>query len=165
MPGLRADSYHATATRTQGTLLNFLGGIVLVSAFYFCRLSQAQSRNQLTGTLPRGAIDIRSLPGDVRSRKTELGGRWSDLTSLKRLFLNDNQFSGKIPPELLLGLSGTLVQMDVGNNRLEGSIPSEIGKMMKLEQIDAQGNRITGTLPAEMNRMFPDIRLNLTNNL
>lgn len=79
--------------------------------------------------------------------------------------MNDNLFTGKIPSELLLGLSPNLVQLDVGNNRFEGSIPSEIGKMSILEQIDAQGNRLSGTLPAEMNRMYPDVQLNLTNNL
>jgi Leucine-rich repeat (LRR) protein len=66
---------------------------------------------------------------------------------------------------MFLGLSGSLVQLDVGNNLLEGPIPSEIGKMSRLERIDAQGNRLSGTLPVEMNRMYPDIQLNLTNNL
>jgi hypothetical protein len=79
--------------------------------------------------------------------------------------LNDNQFSSTIPTSFLLGLSGSLVELDIGNNIFHGTIPPVIGKMTKLERIDAQSNRLNGTLPIEMNRMYHDIQLNLTNNL
>jgi hypothetical protein len=97
--------------------------------------------------------------------KPVVGGKWGNLDQLKSLFLNDNLLTGPIPPEMLFGLSGNLVELDLGHNNLNGTLSSLLGKMTKLERIDAQANRLEGPLPHEMNRMYPDIQLNLTNNL
>jgi Leucine-rich repeat (LRR) protein len=91
--------------------------------------------------------------------------KWGNLANLTALFLNDNKLTGQLEPSILLGLGPSLLEMDIANNQLTGTIPSLLGKMTKLERIDAQNNMFTGTLPSEMNRMYPDIELNLTNNL
>ena len=93
------------------------------------------------------------------------GGRWSNLVQLKTLLLHDNELEGTIPKDFLQGLSSSLEELDLGNNLLVGSIPSSIGKMTKLERFDVHNNELNGTLPSEMNRMYPDVQLNLTNNL
>ena len=90
---------------------------------------------------------------------------WPDLVNLEKLYLDHNQLRGTVPYELPKGLGDTLKELDLGNNHLEGSLPSSLGKMTALESLDVHGNRLTGSLPAEMNRMFPDVQLNLTENL
>jgi Leucine-rich repeat (LRR) protein len=107
------------------------------------------SNNQFSGLLPTDSN----------------GGKWSDLSHLTALLLNDNLLHGTLPPELLVGLGKNLVTLDVGHNKLDGEIPSEIGKMQKIVTFNAQGNLLKGSLPSEMNRMFPEVQLNLTNNL
>ena len=71
---------------------------------------------------------------------------------------------GMLPPELFVGLANNLVVLDVGNNVLAGTIPSEIGKMQHLVTLNAEANSLEGSFPVEMNRLSPDLQLNLTNN-
>ena len=56
-------------------------------------------------------------------------------------------------------------RLDISNNAITGSIPSEIGQMSSLRRVLAQNNKLVGTLPSEMNRMDPNLQLNLTGNL
>lgn len=129
------------------------------------------SNNKMTGPIPRGddilPDDIRNLPGAVHPRKgpKPIGVKWGNLANLTGLYLNDNAFTGTLPPTLIFGVGPSLIEIDIGNNFISGQIPTLIGKMTNLERIDAQNNLFNGTLPSEMNRMHPDIQLNLTNNL
>ena len=120
------------------------------------------SANAFTGRIPRGD-DI--LPGDDEHVAERVGARWGDLTNLTTIYLNDNKLTGTLSASFLYGLAPSLVEMDIANNLLTGQLPTLLGKMAKLERIDAQNNAFNGTLPSEMNRMYPDIQLNLTNNL
>jgi Leucine-rich repeat (LRR) protein len=114
-----------------------------------------QSYNQLTGSIPSGEIS--------RDDNTKSG--WSNLDRLDILFLDQNQITGTIPYDFLDGLSSSLEELDLGSNNLVGSLPSALGKMTMLEMLDVHGNQLTGRLPPEMNRMYPDVELNLTDNL
>ena len=120
------------------------------------------SANAFTGSIPRGD-DI--LPEDDEHVSERVGARWGDLTNLTTIYLNDNKLTGHLEPTFLYGLAPSLVEMDIANNMLTGQLPTLLGKMAKLERIEAQNNAFNGTLPSEMNRMYPDIQLNLTNNL
>ena len=59
-------------------------------------------------------------------------------------------------------LSGRL---DLSHNQLSGTIGTELGLMTNLTKIDAVGNKLTGHLPDEMLNMYPNLRLNFTDNL
>jgi Leucine-rich repeat (LRR) protein len=124
------------------------------------------SDNYLTGHLPSGD---EILPDDRHNNNTagtnDGGKRWSDLSKLTNLALNNNHLTGPLIPQLLLGLSKSLVELDIGYNKFNGTISPVIGKLTQLQRLYAQGNFLSGTLPPEMNRMNPDIHLNLTNNL
>ena len=66
------------------------------------------------------------------------------LSTLKALYLNDNQLSGTIPPELS-DLS-SLTQLSLRNNRLSGTIPASLGNLF-LEFARFANNAFTGCVP------------------
>ena len=112
-----------------------------------------QSHNQLTGTIP-----------SIEQSLTQGERGWSSLSALAILSLDHNQISGTIPYDFLQGLGGSLEVLELGTNQLQGPLPSSIARMTRLEVLDVHGNELTGKLPHEMNQMFPDVRLNLTDN-
>ena len=120
------------------------------------QIKSMQSYNQLTGSIPSG---------ESSSNSNNTKSEWSNLDVLGILFLDHNQISGTIPYDFLDGLSSSLEVLDLGCNNLVGSLPSALGKMTILEILDVHGNQLTGRVPPEMNRMYPDVQLNLTDNL
>ncbi len=106
----------------------------------------------MTGTIPSWDED-------------ETDASWSKLSLLESLFLDHNQISGSIPYDLFHGLGSTLEEINLGRNKLIGSLPSSLSKMQFLVSMDAHGNQLTGKLPHEMNQMSPNLELNLTDNL
>ena len=61
------------------------------------------------------------------------------------LFLNNNQLTGSIPPEI--GNLTNLTSLYLYDNQLTGSIPSEIGNLTKLTGLYLFYNQITGSIP------------------
>ena len=64
------------------------------------------------------------------------------------LYLNDNQLSGEIPPEL--GGLSNLEELVLYQNRLSGEIPAKLGSLANLERLELQGNQLSGEIPAEL---------------
>ena len=67
------------------------------------------------------------------------------MTNLLGLYLNDNQLTGSIPPEI--GNLTNLVHLSLSNNQLTGSIPSEIGNLTNLYYLDLRNNQLSGIIP------------------
>lgn len=61
------------------------------------------------------------------------------------LNLSNNQLSGSIPTEIR-GLSN-LVTLNLSNNNISGTIPTAIGQLAALEMLDLQHNNIVGQIP------------------
>ena len=81
---------------------------------------------------------------------------------LERLFLNGNQLTGPIPPEL--GHTSTLLTLRLNGNRLTGNIPPELGSLPRLEDLWLANNQLTGNIPAELGQLSRLKKLNLSNN-
>ena len=67
------------------------------------------------------------------------------------LNLGDNQLEGSIPPEL-----GNLVRLeflDLDRNGLSGAIPPELGNLAQLEFVTLQANQLSGPIPAELTNL------------
>ena len=66
------------------------------------------------------------------------------------LFLNENELSGEVPPELgnLLNLN----HLDLGSNSLSGTIPSEIGNLLNLSILSMASNSLSGQIPPELGK-------------
>jgi len=115
---------------------------------------------ELTGTLPSEIGNMKSLDrfdvgSDDSDRKGFLTGAIPDeiynkCTTLWRLDLSNNEFSGTIPA-IIKNLS-QLSKFDIRNNKFGGSIPPQMGSISSLKEMYVQGNvpGITGTLPNEL---------------
>ena len=74
-----------------------------------------------------------------------------NLASLVTLSLHDNQLSGSIPPEL--GNLANLEYLYLDGNQLSGSIPSELGNLANLEYLYLDGNQLSGSIPSELGNL------------
>ena len=81
------------------------------------------------------------------------------LINLQGLSLYGNQLTGPIPPELgsLINLQG----LSLGNNQLTGPIPPELGSLINLQYLDLEINKLTGPIPPELGGLTALQRLNL----
>jgi len=69
------------------------------------------------------------------------------LTKLEKLNIQQNQFSGSLPPELISKWT-KLTIASMGNNFITGSIPSEmLTNWSSIKTIGLENNLMTGTLP------------------
>jgi Leucine-rich repeat (LRR) protein len=70
------------------------------------------------------------------------------LKQLRELFLDDNDFTGTIAPEI-----GQLVNANylaLAENHLTGVIPSTFGMMSNLQRLDLQFNNLVGRVPQQL---------------
>jgi Leucine-rich repeat (LRR) protein len=70
------------------------------------------------------------------------------LTSLRSLFANFNEFSGRLPAAI--GDFFFLTDLYLYENNLGGPIPSEIGKLVNLQSLALGDNAWSGSLPVEI---------------
>lgn len=77
-----------------------------------------------------------------------------DRTDLEELDLSDNALSDSLPSEL--GRLVNLRVLDVSGNRMTG-LPAEVGRLRELEVLDVSNNKLTG-LPLEIGGL-PKLRL------
>ena len=61
------------------------------------------------------------------------------------MYLEDNQLTGPIPPEI--GNLSELAVLSLNNNKLTGSVPPELGNLGKLELIRLSDNLLEGAVP------------------
>ena len=67
------------------------------------------------------------------------------------LDLSDESLSGSIPPAL--GDLDQLENLDLAENQLSGSIPPELGNLAQLENLNLSGNELSGSIPPELGNL------------
>ncbi|KAA8515098.1 hypothetical protein F0562_018115 [Nyssa sinensis] len=96
-----------------------------------------------------GKVQILDLNG------LSLGGllapELGNLTHLKSLVLNKNQFFGAIPEEI--GGLSMLEVLDLRDNNLSGNIPAEIGGLQSLKCLLLCNNKFEGSIPPELGKL------------
>ena len=78
------------------------------------------------------------------------------------LDLTDNELTGTIPSELS-NLS-SLERLNLFNNELTGTIPSELGNLASLQRLNLFNNQLTGTIPSELGNLSSLLELGLSGN-
>ncbi|KAG7964606.1 hypothetical protein I3843_09G178800 [Carya illinoinensis] len=85
------------------------------------------------------------------------------LTNLKYLFLSQNKINGSIPPEI--GMLKDLTYLSLTSNMLVGPIPSTIGHLTNLESLFLTDNKINGSIPPEIGMLKNLTTLYLSSNM
>ena len=80
-----------------------------------------------------------------------------------KLYLNNNKLSGTMPTEL--GNLTKLVWFYLNTNNLNGTIPTELGTLTKVQNFALNNNQLSGTIPAELGSLtdLRDLFLNENN--
>ncbi|KAH7861324.1 hypothetical protein Vadar_024601 [Vaccinium darrowii] len=108
------------------------------------------SNNLLSGVLPDYFATRCASLYIIRLSNNNLSGKLSpiafNLTTLGRLYLDRNNFSGNIPESLSLITLGTL---DVSDNHFSGDLPRWIGNLTSLDELLMPKNHFHGSIPLE----------------
>ncbi|KAJ7009019.1 hypothetical protein NC653_007614 [Populus alba x Populus x berolinensis] len=126
----------------------------------------ALADNQLSGELPLSLSNLSKI-ADMGLSENSLSGEisptlisnWTELISLQ---VQNNLFSGNIPPEI--GKLTMLQYLFLYNNSFSGSIPPEIGNLKELSSLDLSGNQLSGPLPPTLWNLKNLQTLNLFSN-
>ena len=94
-------------------------------------------------------------------------GEWHGVTvdsggNVTRLDLGDNRLTGTIPEEL--GNLSSLTYLDLLGNQLTGEIPSDLGSLSNLEGLHVSENQLTGPIPPGLGGLSNLQRLYLNDN-
>ena len=86
----------------------------------------------------------------------------TSLTTLRGLFLGQNQIVGTIP--LKLATMMRLEMLWVNDNLITGEFPSQVGNMKRLREVNFHNNRLQGTIPSEVGKLTKLRLFNLGSN-
>ena len=116
------------------------------------------SDNRLEGDLPSRLFTLNHLRNIDLSNNLYTGNidtRFYRLPALEILRLSGNQHTGSIPLTLTQGtLQNTLRTLDLSSNQLTGGIPSEISRLTNLRYLDLSMNpNLEGTIPTSITTM------------
>jgi len=166
-----------SANALRGALPRALGNLSKLEVLYLGE-SGIESRNDFVGPIPDSWMGLKalkhlSLAGNARIQGevpdwlvNNLGDSLEELTlsgcgltgsippnvdQLKRLFvldLGENKLSGSIPIESLSRLR-ELRHVRLANNKLTGALDSSVSKLAHLETFDVSDNALAGDLPLE----------------
>jgi Leucine-rich repeat (LRR) protein len=68
------------------------------------------------------------------------------------LWMDDNSLGGTIPGESL-SVHTDIASLSLSDNKIEGTLPTEIGQLTNMEQMWFFGNYITGEIPSEIGQL------------
>ncbi|KAL7193784.1 hypothetical protein ACSBR2_025417 [Camellia fascicularis] len=130
-------------------------------------------RNLFTGPIPKslGNLNlIERLKLEGNQLTTEPGSTQlsfitalTNCTSLQKLFVGENKFSGTIPNSIG-NFSMSLQVLDVSECQLMGQIPKEIGSLRNLNELSLAGSNLNGNIPSTIGGIERLQRLHLSAN-
>ncbi|XP_042499522.1 MDIS1-interacting receptor like kinase 1 [Macadamia integrifolia] len=134
-----------TRLRRLGLSGNFFSGEIPTSIGSLFALEELYlDHNQLQGSIPASFKGLSSLKR-LELQGNKLSGEFPDLGPLKNLtFLDasDNAISGGVP----VGLPGSLIEISMRNNSLDGNLTEKIGDLGFLQVMDLSHNQLSGTV-------------------
>ncbi|XP_057483878.1 probable LRR receptor-like serine/threonine-protein kinase At3g47570 [Actinidia eriantha] len=130
--------------------------------------------NKLSGSIPNSIagltlIEFLNLGNNLFSKESsspelEFITSLTNCKYLTELFINDNPLNGTLP--ISIGnLSASLERFEVGNSRIMGNIPREIGNLTNLISLVLSGNSLTGFIPESLERLRKLQLLGLETNI
>ncbi|CAL9091834.1 unnamed protein product [Musa textilis] len=155
---------------------NHLHGIIPPTLGRLSRLERLHlERNQFVREIPATIGNLSSLVElDLSGNyfMGEIPATLGNLSRLDSLLLHTNELYGSIPPSLgkcpldklnlasnhltgevpkeILSIPTLSIFINVSNNSLVGSLPSELGNLKSIETIDVSNNRLSGEIPGSI---------------
>ncbi|KAM3360922.1 LRR receptor-like serine/threonine-protein kinase RGI5 isoform X1 [Capsicum galapagoense] len=137
-----------TLTRFAANQNQFVGNIPLGITTYLRNLDL--SFNNLNGTIPQDLLSPLNLQFvDLTSNNLEGPVPANISVNVIRLRLGQNSLNGLFP-SASFGSLHSLTYLELDNNQLSGSIPSELGKCKKLALLNLAQNNLSGVIPVEL---------------
>ncbi|KAK9078579.1 hypothetical protein SSX86_002636 [Deinandra increscens subsp. villosa] len=122
--------------------------------------------NKLSGPIPNVIGNLSLLISLYLNNNMLEGAIPSSLGNCQRLielYLNDNKLNGKIPSQLLQ-LSSMSIELDLSQNNLFGSLPTNVGDLKMLGILDLSHNNISGNIPSSLSGCASLSRLSFRGN-
>ncbi|KAG8364916.1 hypothetical protein BUALT_Bualt18G0048500 [Buddleja alternifolia] len=137
------------------------------------------SNNSLTGEIPKGLTELKSLisensyssslntstgiPLFVKRNQSASGLQYNQASSFPpSILLSNNRINGTIWPEI--GKLRQLHVLDLSRNIITGTIPSSISNMVNLETLDLSYNNLHGSIPSSFNQLTFLSKFSVANN-
>ncbi|KAJ0971296.1 hypothetical protein J5N97_019255 [Dioscorea zingiberensis] len=133
---------------------NFSGGIPVETLTSFPDLITLEfAFNNLSGELPDTLskltkLELLDLSSNGFSSSIPSGLCQTPATSLRELYLQNNHFTGLIPPSL--SNCSKLVSLDLSFNYIRGAIPASLGSLSHLRDLIMWQNLLSGEIPGEL---------------
>ena len=114
--------------------------------------------NKLTGTLPEGMSNLERIKdldfsdNHFSGPLPALSGGSRKLVDLENVYWDRNRLTGSIPESMLKDMPN-LEYLDVGDNKLAGSLPVALFELPQLRYIHVRNNTLTGSFPTNMASM------------
>ncbi|KAJ6752049.1 hypothetical protein OIU85_002468 [Salix viminalis] len=137
------------------------------------------SNNSLTGEIPQSLTQLKSLisannssphltasagiPLYVKRNQSASGLQYNQASSFPpSILLSNNRINGTIPPEV--GRLKDLHVFDLSRNNIMGTIPSSFSEMENLEILDLSSNNLYGSIPPSLEKLTFLSKFSVANN-
>ncbi|XP_068653696.1 MDIS1-interacting receptor like kinase 2-like [Aristolochia californica] len=155
------SSFRLSGNSISGTIPAAIGRMQQLEVFGI-------ASNELTGEIPKELFNSSSRLYDLNLSRNQLSGqipaRIGQSTLLQKLDLSGNNLTHPIPDEL--GDCQNLITLKLGMNKLNGSIPFRLGSLTFLQtELDLSQNLLTGSIPSQFDSFRQLEKLNISHNL
>lgn len=123
--------------------------------------------NNFEGTIPStlGLLsEMQDLSLPTNNFRGEIPAEVFELAKLQRLWIYNTQVTGSLPDDASYDRLTSLADLNLKNNKLDGSLPQGIQDLISLQSLDLSSNQFTGPIPTSWKTLVNLNKIALNNN-
>ena len=123
--------------------------------------------NNFEGTIPStlGLLsEMQDLSLPTNNFRGEIPAEVFNLAKLQRLWIYNTQVTGSLPDDASYDNLTSLADLNLKNNKLDGSLPKGIQYLSSLQILDISSNQFTGLIPSSWKSLVNLNKIALNNN-